>query len=70
MFHNFFKRDTFYFSEQYDLTRTLIDQAEANFEGVTVDSRFFYNQSYTEDFSRGGFNEFVQPFINGLLEDK
>ena len=59
MFTNFFDRETFYFSQHYDLTRTVISQAKENFTKATPDFRFFYNRHFLEGIIDGGFKEFV-----------
>lgn len=73
MFQNFFARETFYFSQrQYDLTRPIVLQSNDNFDAGVFkpDSRFYYNEVYTQPFMDKQLYEFVQPFICGFMEGR
>lgn len=73
MYQNFFTRDAFYFSNEYNLTYTFEKCVENDFSDFhcNYDSRFFYNEVHMKEFI---LNDklacWVQPFICGLLEWK
>lgn len=73
MFQVFLSRNCFYFSPTYDLTNPLSKLSQlGSFTGnvLTYDDRFFYNKVHLTPFIDGKLNEWVQPFICGLVEYK
>ena len=72
MFQNFFKREAFYYSPEYDLTSTFEKQAKIGFKNLAAnaDSRFFYNEVYVKDFLGEGLQGWIQPFMCGLVAHK
>lgn len=73
MFQNFFQRNCFYFSNEYDLTSSFEKCAKNDFSDISryYDSRFFYNEIHMQEFILNDkLATWVQPFICGLLEWK
>jgi hypothetical protein len=73
MFQVFLGRNCFYFSPTYDLTNPLNKLAKnGTFTGnnKTYDDRFFYNKVHVGDLISKKLDEWVQPFICGLVEYK
>lgn len=70
MFQKYFLTKSFYFSNEYDLTRPFSHSVLRGFNSREFDDRFYYNGSFTERLREQGFESWVQPFICGLIEQK
>ena len=73
MFHVFLERDCFYFSHTFDLTNPLNKLAQfgsLSFKIASCDRRFFYNEAHVQRLISEGLQEWVTPFICGLVEFK
>ncbi len=70
MFQKIFSTNSFYFSAQYDLTRPFAFSASTAFKHKNQDERFYYNSAYVVKLRENGLDHLVQPFINGLIEQR
>lgn len=70
VFQKIFGKRAFYFSPDYDLTNPFKKAAENKFKKGAYDSRFFYNEFYTTTLKEHGLDNWIQPFISGLVLEK
>lgn len=70
MFQKYFLTKSFYFSNEYDLTRPFSNSVLRGFNSKEFDDRFYYNSSFTEKLREQGLESWVQPFICGLIEQR
>lgn len=70
MFQKYFLTKSFYFSNDYDLTRPFSHSVLRGFNSKEFDDRFYYNSSFTEKLREQGLESWVQPFICGLIEQR
>jgi hypothetical protein len=70
MFEKYFLTKSFYFSNDYDLTRPFSHSALRGFNAKDYEERFYYNSAFTAKLKEHGLDYWVQPFICGLVEQK
>lgn len=70
MFERYFLTKSFYFSSDYDLTNPFSVSALREFRGRYYDDRFYYNAAFTKKLVELGLDNWIQPFICGLVEFK
>ena len=73
MFNVYFEKECFYFSPTMDLTNPigkLANNGSLTGDLLTYDDRFFYNQAHLGAFLTNKLTNWIQPFINGLVEYK
>ena len=72
MFEKFFATKSFYFSADYDLTHPFSVSAAKSFKVKKddYDERFYYNSAFTAKLRELGLNNWIQPFICGLVEQR
>lgn len=73
MFNVYFEKECFYFSPTLDLTNPLGKLADGKCLTGKLDSydeRFFYNKVHLSSFVDNKLTNWIQPFINGLVEYK
>ena len=67
MFERFFSSKAFYFSPEYDLTQPFSLLANKGFKHGGYDDRFYYNSAFTAKFKDLNLDNWIQPFICGLV---
>jgi len=70
MLEAFFSKKFLFFSYEFDLTLTLQNSCENNFEKRMWRSQYFFNEIWMQDFINNGFFDWVTPIISGLVEIK
>lgn len=72
MFNKFFATKSFYFSSEYDLTQPFSKNASRAFKikKEEHDERFYYNSAFTNKLRELGYQNWIQPFICGLVEQR
>jgi hypothetical protein len=70
MFDRYFHTKSFYFSQDYDLTRPFSVSASRAFRLGDFDDRFYYNSAFTGKLREHNLEHWVQPFICGLIVQK
>jgi hypothetical protein len=70
MFEKYFFTKSFYFSNDYDLTRPFSNSALRGFNAKDYEDRFYYNSAFTGRLREHGLDYWIQPFICGLVEQK
>jgi hypothetical protein len=70
MFDRYFQTKSFYFSQDYDLTRPFSVSASRTFRLGDYDDRFYYNSAFTGKLREHNLEHWVQPFICGLVEQR
>lgn len=70
MFERFFSSKAFYFSPDYDLTHPFSTSANRAFKKGEYDDRFYYNSAFMTKFKELSLENWIQPFICGLVEQR
>lgn len=70
MFNKLFQTKSFYFSQDYDLTRPFSGCIQRSFKKGDYEEKFYFNHAHTAKFRENGLDNLVQPFISGLVLQK
>jgi hypothetical protein len=59
----------FYYSDDYDLTRTLEQFVDNGYRMNKRNSEFFYNETWVKEFIKAQTHEWITGFISGLVSN-